>query len=116
MWCKPHLPGRDGYLIRADGGERIIKGSGNALLGDITNDDLVNIGVMYKNGMLMTADQAPVMGVPAYDTDLLASKMDEMTEAVKSIPKNNITVEEISDILTYTSKSKNRTTITKKRI
>lgn len=44
--------GRDGYILAVDGEERILNGKQNAMLGDISNNELVNIVSDYKEGIL----------------------------------------------------------------
>lgn len=50
---KPFFAGKDGYLIRVDGSERIMTGDQNRRIGNISNDDLANIAEMYNKGQLI---------------------------------------------------------------
>lgn len=50
---KPFFPGRDGYLVRVDGSERIMTGEQNRKIGNISNEDLANIAEMYNKGQLI---------------------------------------------------------------
>jgi len=49
---KPHLSGRDGYVIRADGTERIVDGANNAKMGGVSNDQAADIVHDYNSGLL----------------------------------------------------------------
>lgn len=50
---KPFFPGRDGYLVRVDGSERIMTGEQNRRIGNISNEDLANIAEAYNKGQLI---------------------------------------------------------------
>ncbi len=51
---KPHLNDkRDNYLVRVDGGERVMTNDQNAKLGNISNDELAEIGNKWNSGLLM---------------------------------------------------------------
>lgn len=50
---KPHLPGRDGYVVRVDGSERVMTGEQNRLVGDMSNEDLARLAYDYRSGKLL---------------------------------------------------------------
>tara|TARA_S200002703_G_scaffold76187_1_gene65818 strand:+ start:879 stop:3074 length:2196 start_codon:yes stop_codon:yes gene_type:complete len=50
---KPFFPGKDGYLVRVDGSERIMTGEQNRRIGNISNEDLANIAEAYNKGQLI---------------------------------------------------------------
>lgn len=52
---KPVFSGKDGYVIRVDGKERIMTGLQNAMVGDMSNDDLANLAMLYNTGKLLPA-------------------------------------------------------------
>lgn len=70
---KPLFSGRDGYVVRVDGSERIMTGSQNNRLGNISNEDLVSIA---------TDKQSPQ--VVGFDTSGIVAKLDEVNRNIKS--------------------------------
>lgn len=72
---KPMFSGRDGYVVRVDGSERIMTGAQNSKLGGISNDDLVE---------LATNGNSQVGYAVGMDTKKLESKLDSVIKAVKS--------------------------------
>ncbi len=57
---KPLFPGRDGYVIRVDGSERIMTGAQNNRLGGISNEDLVSIAEDSKNPQVIGIDSSGI--------------------------------------------------------
>lgn len=49
--------GRDGYVVRVDGSERIMTGEQNKKVGNLDNDLLANIALNYRNGNLLPITQ-----------------------------------------------------------
>ena len=49
--------GRDGYVVRVDGSERIMTGEQNKKVGNLDNDSLANIALNYRNGNLLPITQ-----------------------------------------------------------
>ena len=50
---KPQLSGKDGHIVRVDGGERVIKTADNKKIGGLSNDKLTNIADLYNRGLLV---------------------------------------------------------------
>jgi len=76
---KPMFSGRDGYVVRVDGSERIMTGAQNSKLGGISNDDLVE---------LATNGNGQVGYAVGMNTRKLESKLDSVIKAVQSNDKS----------------------------
>lgn len=50
---KPHLAGKDGYLVRVDGGERVMTGEQNKMTGGMSNAELARLAYNYNNERLL---------------------------------------------------------------
>lgn len=50
---RPHLKGRDGYIVRVDGSERVMTGEQNKMVGDMSNWDLANLAAAYQDGQYL---------------------------------------------------------------
>lgn len=70
---KPTFAGRDGYVVRVDGSERIMTGQQNARLGNISNEDLVELAT--NNGQ-----QGYAIGM---NTSKIEAKLDIVAQAVR---------------------------------
>jgi len=73
--------GKDGYLARFDGEERILNPSQNKMLGNLTNDEVAELGRMHRMGEL---EYSPVvMG----SNKALEEKVERMTESIENLHK-----------------------------
>jgi hypothetical protein len=72
---KPVLKGRDGYIIRVDGQERILNPKQNSLIGDMTNDELANLAAAYRTGNLRSKE-------PIND-ERIVKRLDRLEKAVR---------------------------------
>lgn len=50
---KPVFSGRDGYVIRVDGQERVLTGQQNKKIGSLSNDDLADLASAYNQGQVI---------------------------------------------------------------
>lgn len=71
--------GKDDYLIRADGEERILTGKHNKLIGDMPNHDLAMLAYNYRTGQLG--------GSAVVDLSPLQSEMKMVRKAIENQPK-----------------------------
>lgn len=82
---KPNLPGKDGYIVRVDGDERVLNPSQNAMVGDLSNEELAEIANLYTKGLLLPYGGGVAMG-GITDTSRIEEKLDRMIEAVTNMP------------------------------
>lgn len=67
--------GKDGYRIAVDGSERIMTGEQNAMIGDMSNEDLAKLAYKYQMGW-----------IPEYSGGMLVnSNNDELLRALRSL-------------------------------
>lgn len=74
---KPHLKGKDGYLLRVDGKERIMNPSQNMMVGNMTNDQLAELAYTHRTG-------GNVSSKP-YNDDVV-NELREVKKAISSMP------------------------------
>lgn len=115
---KPHLPGRDGYIVRVDGEERILNPEQNRKIGDMTNDELTNLAQMAQMGIMPSVP----MAMPYHD-DRQLNKLDEVSKGLKEVqraienkPVQSLQVDEIEKLATVVSETKYKTERTSRKI
>ena len=90
--------GRDGHVIAVDGGERVMTGDQNKLMGGMANDDVANLVYRHNNNLLpnyMISEPLSPIGVAenmynSIQLQQLVKQNEELIKAVKSIPGTNI--------------------------
>ena len=119
---KPQLSGKDGYVVRVDGDERVLNPSQNKVIGDMSNDELTNLANLHNKGLLSVANFGVPMSRNIVDDRLLneTSQMNKNIESVinllKSTPQQTIQYDELSKISTEIIRSENRVISTSKKI
>jgi hypothetical protein len=89
---------KSGHAIAFDGDERIINPTDNKALGDISNKELVNIGLDYKSGRLgyFTGRISDKKG---QDFSLISHKLDSVEKAIKSKPVQRVDVDGLGNMV-----------------
>jgi TP901 family phage tail tape measure protein len=89
---------KSGHAIAFDGDERIINPTDNKALGDISNKELVNIGLDYKSGRLgyFTGRISDKKG---QDLSLISHKLDSVEKAIKSKPVQRVDVDGLGNMV-----------------
>lgn len=119
---KPQLSGKDGYVVRVDGDERVLNPSQNKVIGDMSNDELTNLANLHNKGLLSVANFGVPLSRNIVDDRLLneTSQMNKNLENVisllKSAPQQTIQYDELSKISTEIIRSENRVISTSKKI
>lgn len=107
----PDLAGRDGYIIRADGSERIVDGENNRKLRGISNDELGSMAQMIKSGEIhhmaysqITAASQRLMDSTWNSNSQIVKKftslenaVGKVESAVKNIPQAQWDYDKLSD-------------------
>jgi hypothetical protein len=112
--------GTDGYLIMADGRERIFNPMQNERIGDISNEEAANILEAYNKGILFNYGGGSVRNETvtqsAMDFRVLA-KLDMIADAINSKPVPSIELSNLGDIIkTAVAKGVREITVHKNRI
>jgi hypothetical protein len=89
---------KSGHAIAFDGDERIINPADNKALGNISNKELVNIGLDYKSGRLgyFTGRISDKKG---QDFSLISHKLDSVEKAIKSKPVQRVDVDGLGNMV-----------------
>lgn len=86
------VDGKGGFHAILHPNERVVPKSLNEKIGSLSNEQLATIAQQYQNGKLMNGTQ-PMSSI---DLSLLVSKMDELTDVIKTKPETNIELGEIT--------------------
>lgn len=100
--------GRDGYLVKVDGKERIMTGMQNAKTKGLSNEELAYAGELYNNGMLtaQSVESSVVLNQNKINT-LGIEKAIERGLASIEMPDASIDVNELQGIITKVITHKN---------
>ncbi len=77
--------GRDGYLIAADGSERIMTGDQNKMVGDMTNEELAQLAYNYQMGNLPYITKQDMSFGENLSNSLLIQQFGELTKEISEI-------------------------------
>jgi hypothetical protein len=89
---------KSGHAIAFDGDERIINPTDNKALGDISNKELVNIGLDYKSGRLGYFT-GRINDKKGQDLSLISYKLDSVEKAIKSKPVQRVDVDGLGNMV-----------------
>jgi hypothetical protein len=102
--------GRDGYIIRADGDERIFTGEDNKRIGDISNHEAANILEAYDKGILFNYGNVQAASTNSQNSDkyamIMLSKLDSIAEEIRNKPVISNDFSNFPDIITTVVKGK----------
>ena len=110
----PQLSGKDGHIVRVDGGERVVKTADNKRMGGLSNDKLTDIAEMYNKGLLV--EQLPQYEIKQqrFESNAeLVAKYDEMLSVMKNLhkkmPTDSTSFDAFRSALVHTQKKGNNT-------
>lgn len=93
--------GQDGYVVRVDGGERILNPKQNDLIGNISNDDLVGIVNDFQSGSYSQKLQTVANIIDMTETNILLqslvnkpvhqTRLDNLGQVIETTISNGIT-------------------------
>lgn len=87
----PVFSGKDGYVVRVDGEERVVDGKNNSKMGNISNDDLADLAFKFNNGLLIPSYSMP-------ETSSLSSNIVESLQLHQWATQNKLLNEKLSNI------------------
>lgn len=76
---KPHLKGKDGYMIRVDGAEKVFKPEHTAMIGDMKNSEVAQLAYLHRTGYNpINVDSANQKGNP------IIKELSEVKKAIQN--------------------------------
>jgi hypothetical protein len=101
----PDLPGRDGYIIRVDGSEKIFNGDQSKKIGTVDNDTVANLSYLYRTNNL----KIPVESAGASQARELVSELRDLKKIIYNKPEYlGSDLDVVGDMIISTIKKGNR--------
>lgn len=101
--------GRDGYFIAVDGEERILNPEQNAKVGQMSNDELANLAMMYNSGYIpkiVTAQdvnsgfaQNVVNSAMLHQFAAMNNEIKELKQVIKERPTSEIKMDNLGNVI-----------------
>jgi hypothetical protein len=91
----PHLQGKDGYVVRVDGSEKVLNPYLSAKTGNLTTRDIAQIAEDRLKGKLTYSHEGASSNLSAWQLIGISDKLDELTSVIKNKPETNIAMGEI---------------------
>lgn len=85
----PHMPGRDGYVVRVDKDEKILNPSLSKMTGNLTTSEIARVSQDYLTGKLIRSGDSAVQIGGGWLTPAMINKMDEVKHAIENMPRDN---------------------------
>lgn len=99
------IDGKGGFKAILHPNERVLTKEQNAMIGDLTNEELAQIGNDYQTGQLLN-EGATQIG-KSWETGAIVKKLESLEQTIKNKPVSNVQVEEIvSGALTIARETK----------
>ncbi|CAB4152139.1 Phage tail tape measure protein [uncultured Caudovirales phage] len=108
----PHLQGKDGYIVRVDGSEKILNPELSKMTGNMTTMEIAKLSEDKLRGRLMTKNGS--LTINPMNNEALLNKMDQLNNTIANKPETNIELGEIvGGVMHVIESSKNKNTITR---
>lgn len=89
------VDGKGGFNAILHPNERVMTKKQNALVGDMTNEDLSQLAYSYQNGLIGNFGEGAVSIAGAWQSEIIVAKLDSLEKTLKNKPETNIQIEEI---------------------
>lgn len=89
----PNLSGKDGYIVRVDGSEKVLNPELSKMTGNMTTFEIAKLAEDKLRGRLMTKNGT--ISIDSLGNDALLSKIDQLNNTIINKPENNIELGEI---------------------
>jgi hypothetical protein len=95
---KPQMKGRDGYVVRVDGSERVLTGKQNAMIGSMSNEDLAELAYKYR------FNRVEPIKVETRQQDnrhwsAMLTELAELRQTVANKPENTFDYDKVADMV-----------------
>ncbi len=90
------IDGKGGFLSVLHTNERVLTAEQNAKIGELSNIELAKVASDYNSGKIINLNHVGAVAGNSYDLIPLLSKLDNVENAIKNMPSNNIELGEIT--------------------
>lgn len=93
---KPQLQGRDGYIVRVDGSEKVLNPELSRMTGDMTTYEIAKLAEDKLRGNIISRGEGGVAIMNnTWQTELIVSELKDLKNTIRNKPETNIEVGEI---------------------
>lgn len=112
----PDLQGKDGYIVRVDGSEKILNPKLSQMTGNMTTYEIAKLAEDHRLGKLIKSGDGAIQINNKYETELLISKLDSLEKAITNKPEMNVEVGEILGGVMHIVETNKKTNTTTRNI
>jgi len=91
---QPNMSGKDGYIVRVDGSEKVLNPELSRMTGNMTTKEIAQISEDRLKGRLIYKGEASQIG-GAWESQLIVNGLNELKEVIKNKPETSIEASEI---------------------
>ena len=110
----PNMSGKDGYIVRVDGSEKVLNPELSKMTGNMTTFEIAKLAEDKLRGKLMTKNGT--ISIEALSNDALLSKIDQLNNTILNKPEANIQLGEIVGGVMHVIESSKRANTTIRNI
>jgi hypothetical protein len=94
----PQLSGKDGYIVRVDGQEKILNPTHSKMTGSLTTSEIARLSQDYLNGQLVSkGDNAIQIGGMFMDSKAIIESVEKLQHSIESQPRIEYNLENVVD-------------------
>ena len=110
----PDLQGKDGYIVRVDGSEKILNPKLSAMTGNMTTYEIAKLAEGHRLGKMVKSGDGAVQIKNNWETNLLIDKLDSLQKTIRDKSESNVEVGEIlGGVMHIVETTKKTNTITR---
>lgn len=94
----PQMSGRDGYVVRVDGQEKILNPTLSKMTGDMNTEQIAKVAQDYQTGKLIHAGEGAVQIGGLFDASSVVNKLDSLENTIKN-SRTDYKFEQLADNL-----------------
>lgn len=91
----PDLQGKDGYIVRVDGSEKILNPKLSAMTGNMTTYEIAKLAEGHRLGKMVKSGDGAIQIKNNWETNLLIDKLDSLQKTIRDKSESNVEVGEI---------------------
>ena len=95
----PDVSGRDGYVVRVDGREKVLNPTLSDMTGSMTTNEIAHLSQDYLNGKMIHKGEGAVQIASGWQTSAVINKLDSLERTIKNKPETSYNFEQLSDKL-----------------
>jgi len=110
----PDLQGKDGYIVRVDGSEKILNPKLSAMTGNMTTYEIAKLAEGHRLGKMVKSGDGAIQIKNNWETNLLIDKLDSLQKTIRDKSESNVEVGEIlGGVMHIVETTKKTNTITR---